>query len=75
MVPCASEQWSLGARLYYRFLENMLRGEVSKGSVAATFSSVLIDAKFHRALLSCSFEIVRFVFNVRLSQIYGTDYR
>lgn len=68
MDPTSEATWKLALRFYFKILELMLRGEEARlGSKRPDFSTLLNDSKFHRSLLACSMDILRFCFKVCLT--------
>ncbi|KAJ3299951.1 Retinoblastoma- protein 1 [Borealophlyctis nickersoniae] len=58
-----SPPWSLGIKLYYRFLKTVLR--LGSGKVAQELQAHLLkETQFHRALLAAAMEYVRFVYQI-----------
>uniref|UniRef100_A0A669CM75 Retinoblastoma 1 n=1 Tax=Oreochromis niloticus TaxID=8128 RepID=A0A669CM75_ORENI len=56
-VVYGRQRFTLGVRLYYRVMEEMLKSEEKRLSVQ-NFSKLLNDSTFHTSLLACALEVV-----------------
>ena len=63
-APNTDKIWNLASKHYYKTLEMMIRGEESQGMSMKQLSEFLNDTAVHRALLCCSFEMMRFIYQV-----------
>ncbi|KAG7223260.1 hypothetical protein INR49_015616 [Caranx melampygus] len=56
-VILGKQRFTLGVRLYYKVMEEMLKSEEKRLSVQ-NFSKLLNDSTFHTSLLACALEVV-----------------
>uniref|UniRef100_A0A673BWL1 Retinoblastoma 1 n=1 Tax=Sphaeramia orbicularis TaxID=375764 RepID=A0A673BWL1_9TELE len=61
-IIIGKQRFTLGVRLYYKVMEEMLKSEEKRLSVQ-NFSKLLNDSTFHTSLLACALEVVMFVTN------------
>uniref|UniRef100_A0A673BTJ6 Retinoblastoma 1 n=1 Tax=Sphaeramia orbicularis TaxID=375764 RepID=A0A673BTJ6_9TELE len=56
-IIIGKQRFTLGVRLYYKVMEEMLKSEEKRLSVQ-NFSKLLNDSTFHTSLLACALEVV-----------------
>lgn len=73
--PASENRWRLASKLYFRVLETMLKGEEARTGTKINFSALLQNSKFHRSIILCSVELIRYCFkinNITLEQLMAS---
>ena len=62
--PTCEDKWRMSISLYFRILETMLKGEEARVGSKLNFSELLNNTKFHRSVMLCCIEMIRFCFKI-----------
>uniref|UniRef100_A0A673BTK1 Retinoblastoma-associated protein n=1 Tax=Sphaeramia orbicularis TaxID=375764 RepID=A0A673BTK1_9TELE len=71
-IIIGKQRFTLGVRLYYKVMEEMLKSEEKRLSVQ-NFSKLLNDSTFHTSLLACALEVVMATYGANGSETAETD--